>query len=114
KQFHVKREEQERLLFSRDQLAGALLKSPKASADIKFSQILTHGEETMSFLRNCGIAGTQLHYAASFVRNVQDLVMQCVPKGDDDLSAFLSDVAAVEHGVSTTLIASLLVSSFNF
>ncbi len=114
RELHIRREEQERFLFASDQLASAVLKSPRASVGQKIAQTTHHGEDTMNFLRGCGISGAQLHYASEFVRNVQDLVTQFVPQDDVELNSFLANLGAVEHAVSTTLIASILVSCFNF
>lgn len=109
KHFYLRKEAQEQYLAYCDQIATSLLKSKNARAEVKVSQTLNHGEETMTFLRNQGISETNLQHAASFIHNVQELAKQLNPGKNELLKGFLADVAAYEHGVATSMIASMLL-----
>ena len=106
--FYLRKEAQEQYLGWCDQIAGVVLQSSKISPQIKAQQTMNHGEETMSFLRNNGISAANLEYASSFVGNVQTLIKQLNPGVNPLLNGFLADIAAYEHAVSTTMLASML------
>jgi hypothetical protein len=114
KYFYLRREEQAHFLMYCDQLTSALVQSHKIPMETKVSHTLNLGDETVSFLRTHGIDDAQLQQASGFVRNVRDLLGQYAPQKNKLLTAFLENAAAYEHGVGTTVIASLLVSEFNF
>ena len=108
--FFLRKEAQERYLGYCDQITAAIIKNDKISAEVKVSQTLNHGQETMNFLKGNGISESNLEYANNFISNVQNLTTQLNPEKHDFLKTFMADLAAYEHGVGTAMIASLLIN----
>lgn len=106
--FYLRKEAQQHYLNYCNQLASSLVKNQKAPLDLQTAQVLNHGEETMKFLRSQGLSETNLQYAMGFSENLQRLVGKLELEKVDFLSDFMSDLASYEHGVSTSIIASLL------
>ena len=111
--FFIKKEVQETYLRYCEHLTTRLLTSKKIPVAIKVTQTLNHGEEVMNFLKGNGLTDFQFRYASQFVFNVNQLFSQFNPKKSNVLNAFLNDVAAYDHGVGTTMIASLLAEELN-
>lgn len=106
--FFIRKETQLQYLAYCDELSSRILKMDNVPLQLKTSQVLNHGEETMSFLRNNGLSESNVNYAKSFVSNMRILVEQLKPDENANLKGFLSDIVAYEHGVSTSMIACLI------
>ncbi len=106
--FYIRKEVQQTYLEYCDHLTSALIKHEKAPIELKTSQTLNLGEETMKFLRAYGISDKNLNYAAKFVKNVHDLTEQLNLRQQSVFDQFLSNIAAFEHGAGTCVLASLL------
>ncbi|MBI3557822.1 MAG: HDIG domain-containing protein [Deltaproteobacteria bacterium] len=111
--FFIKKEVQETYLRYCEHLTTRLLTSKAIPAAVKVAQTLNHGEEVMNFLKDNGLSDFQFRYASQFVFNVNQLFQQFNPAKNNVLNAFLNDVAAYDHGVGATMIASLLAEALN-
>jgi response regulator RpfG family c-di-GMP phosphodiesterase len=109
--FYLRKEVQQHYLNYCDKLATALLSAEKAPQELRISQTLNHGEQTLSFLRTQGLSEANLEYASNFVRNVQTLVEQLEPNKNKILADFMKEVSSYDHGVGTSVVAGLLMSS---
>ncbi|MBI4925962.1 MAG: HDIG domain-containing protein [Bdellovibrio sp.] len=109
--FYLRKEAQEGYLTYCDQIASSILKNKKIGIEVKIKQTLNHGQEAMNFLKNHGINENNLEYAKSFVNNVQVLSEKLKLESNNDfVKSFLVDLEMYEHGVSTAMIASLLIN----
>lgn len=106
--FYIRNEVQESYLKYCDYLTSALLKHESAHIETKTKQTLNQGEETLKFLRSRGLSDKHLGYASKYIQNVQDLVTQIKPEGENEIDRFLANAAAYEHGAGTSMLASLL------
>ena len=111
--FYLRKEAQEHYMAYCDKLSSAILKSDKISMNIKASQTLNQGEETMKFLKERGVSEVNLQYAASFMKNVNELINQLQPGKQPILKGFLNDMASYDHGVAVSMIASMLINSLH-
>ena len=111
--FYLRRETQEHYMAYCDKLATVILKSDKVSIQVKASQVLNQGDETFKFLQDRGVSEQNLQYAANFMKNVTELVSQLQPGKQPILKGFLADVSSYEHGVATSIIASMLMNSLH-
>lgn len=109
--FYIKKEVQDVYLAYCDHLASALLKSNAVPVEIKVSQTLNHGEETMNNLKRNGVSESNIRYAAKFTSNLRELTGQLDKKENNLLSSFMSNVAAYEHGVGTSMLAGILANT---
>ncbi len=107
--FYIRKDSQERYLAFCDTVATSLLKSQRATVDLRVSHTLNHGQETLSFLKNYGLSETSLGYVTHYIDNLSDLVKTLNTNPDAQLSGFLADLAGYEHGVSASMLASLLI-----
>ena len=107
--FFLRKDAQEQYVSYCDQLTTALLKSQTIPLEIKASQTMNQGEETLKYLHSQGISELNLKYAANFVLNVGQLMKNLNPEKHPALYNFLNDVVSYEHGVATTMIASLIL-----
>jgi response regulator RpfG family c-di-GMP phosphodiesterase len=108
KRFYVRKEAQERYLEYCDEFATQFLKDPTASVDQKVTQMVRHGEETMHLLKSIGFKELHLQHGTKFVDQLNELV------GSRDLNrnivfkAFMANLAALEHGAGTAIVAALV------
>jgi putative nucleotidyltransferase with HDIG domain len=109
--FYIRKEVQEQFLSYCGHLTTMMLPAENISSEIKVSQTLNFGEQTMSFLEQQGISEERLKYAHKFVASVKSLIAQIKPSQASDLQHFLDDVSAHEHGVSTAMLAGLLANA---
>jgi len=107
--FFLRKEQQERYLAYCDTLTQFVQRAAKVTPEIKVKQTLNLGQETMSFLRTAGLSATHMQYASGFVGSVQELTKQLRTDKNQNFRKFMDDVSAFEHGVSTSMIASLLL-----
>ncbi len=107
--FYLRKEVQEAYLAYCNKLSTTLVKSNNTPVEIKVSQTLNHGEETMGFFKKQGLSESNLEYATNFLDNVETLAKQLDTGSSDLLGGFFSDLASYEHGVATSMIASLLI-----
>lgn len=113
--FYIKKEVQEVYVSYCDHLATALLKSDKVSIDVKSSQTLNQGEETMKHFKLMGVSDANIKYADKFIANVKDLTKQVIKAAGNDknnlMSKFISTAALYEHGVGTSMLAGVLANT---
>lgn len=109
--FYIRKEAQEQYLGYCDQLASNLLRSSTAPLEAKVNQTILHGEETMRFLRTNGLKESQLNHANRFIQQIQDLLAQMNLKKHTVFKTFMNNLASVEHGTGTAIVASFVASS---
>lgn len=109
-QFFLRKEAQEHYLAFCDKLATNIVDNKNAPTELKVSQTLNHGEETMNFFKKNGLSETNMQYAVNFLSNVEKLTKNIVASQSDHVKGFLEDIASYEHGVGTAMIASLLIT----
>jgi putative nucleotidyltransferase with HDIG domain len=106
--FYLRKEAQRQYLAYTNKIAGAIVKHAKMDEKIKVSQTMNAGQETMNFLRGQGVSESNLQYASGFVGNVQTLVSQLDTSKSNAFKAFVDNLAAYDHGVSTAMIAGMI------
>ncbi|MBI3542858.1 MAG: HD domain-containing protein [Deltaproteobacteria bacterium] len=106
--FHIRKDAHANYLAYCDHLAGALLAHPSIPTEIKVSQVLNAGEETLKFLSERGLPHGRVEYAARFARNVQKLSNDLRLENHPLLHQYLNDAASYDHAVGATLVAGLL------
>lgn len=111
--FYLRKEAQERYLAYCDQLASALISKPQVPLSIVVTQTLNHGTETINFLRSNGLSDTSIQYANKFVENVSALSKSMRFREHPAIASFMTDIAAYEHGIATSMFASLLIGPMN-
>jgi hypothetical protein len=114
--FYLRREAQEHYLTYCDQLATGALKVAGVRAEVKVTRVFAHGEETLAFLRSRGLTELNLEHACQFVDNAHELVTQIEPESPaakDALKSFLDNLAAYDHGVSASMVASMLAKALD-
>lgn len=111
--FYLRREAQERYLTYCDKIATALLSKPQVPLAISMKQTLSHGEEVLKFLRNNGLSESSISHSNQFIENVSLLANKLRLHAHPAISAYLSDIASFEHGIATSIFASLLIIPLN-
>ena len=106
--FYLRREVQARYLSYCDQLAEAVLASPKISVGLKLGTALNLGQETMSFLRANGVVSAHLEYAHHFIGALADYLRESSIDGSREIRRFMANLPAYDHGVSTVLVGAVL------
>ena len=105
--FYIRKEDQEAHLKFTETLSNVMVKKGMPSVEIQAAQTLNYGQETLKFLHQQGISESRLYHAANFVTNIQQVVGKM--SGDQStIAALMADIATYEHGVSTSMIASLV------
>lgn len=112
--FHLLKGAQEYYLNYCDHLTAALLKKPQVPKEVKISQTLNHGEETMSFLRSTGVTPGALVHAEKFTGHVRTVTQQLQSDKHPVIDEFLMNLANYEHAVSATMVAALFVAPLRF
>ncbi len=107
--FYISKESQEYYLGFCDRLSTSLLKRSDIPTEIKMSQVMNHGEETLKFLKTQGMNETNVKYAAQFLENVHSLVKTINPGKSPVLKKFLTDITSYDHAVGVTTIAAMLI-----
>lgn len=92
--FYLRKEIHTQYLALCDHLTTTLLKELEVSLEVKASQTMLQGEETLNFLKDRGISDENLRYASSFVTNVCTLVDQVKLSRLDVFRDFMSHVAS--------------------
>ncbi len=115
--FYILKEIQEVYLSYCDHLTKALLNSDQVSIEVKTSQTLNQGEETINHFRNIGVTAANIQYALRFESNVRELASQLL-RGTVNknrlVSKFIKTAALYEHGVGTSMIAGILANAMQF
>ncbi len=106
--FHLRKEEQERYLQFCAKIAASLSQNKKVSQQAKVNQAMNFGQETMNFLKKQGISEENMTYASDFVENVHAAVENMNLAHHDEFKNFMKDLANYDHGVSTSMITSLI------
>ncbi len=113
--FYIKKEVQEVYVSYCDHLASALLKSDKATIDVKTTQTLNQGEETMKHFKMMGVSEVNIKYADKFLTNMKDLTKQVIKASghekNNPMAKFISTAALYEHGVGTSMLAGVLANA---
>lgn len=108
--FYLRKEAHEQYLSYCEKIATGILNHPKTSMEMKISQVLNHGEETIKFFKNNGISDTNLQYSLNFVKNVEVLIRQIDPGKNQLVKGFLDDIVARDHGSGVVMIAALVMN----
>lgn len=112
--FYLRKEAQEVYLQYCDHLTSKIIANPRISEGAKISMTLNQGAETVSFLRTQGMNESGIHHAEQFVDNVKSLARHLDRKKAGVLDKYLSDISNAEHGVATSMIATLLTGPLRF
>lgn len=126
--FYIKREMQDRYISYCDHLSNALTSvlsdasaqiaengvntsgatQKSAVGQVATSQTLALGHELMRLFQEKGIQSEYLGYTGNFIQNLGKLTKKGSFSDRKELSSFLNQAAAYEHGVSTAFISSLI------
>jgi len=112
--FYIRKEVHETYLRYCHHLTSRLVRAPTAPLEVKISQTLNHGQETLSFLAEHRFGEPDLHQVSNFVSNVQELFLQFNPRSNEVMSKFLEDLVLYEHAVGTTMVGCLLGRGLKF
>ncbi len=112
--FYIKKDVHEKYLQHCDELVTNLLKEKEAPVEIKVSQVLNYGEQTITFLKNNSVNEQNLKHAYHFVEDVKSLIKQMNIENNKFMSKLLSHTATYEHSVATTLLTGVLSHSLSF
>lgn len=109
--FYLRKDAQESYLDFCSQLSTAILKSNSAPPEVKASQVMNLGEQSLLYLQDrCErLTPSHVKYAIQFSSNSLKLAEQFETAGHDFLRGYLKNVAACGHGAATAMIAALLV-----
>lgn len=108
--FHLRKEDQSAYLSYCNQIASKVVQSKTISVAVKTGQALNYGQETLSFLKSQGLSESNLSHATNFVENVHNVVSQMGMRKSEVLKNFFKNVEGYEHGVSVSMITSLLAN----
>ena len=106
--FHLRKEEQQRYLQFCAKIAASLSKNHQVSTQAKVNQAMNFGQETMNYLKKEGMSEENLSYASDFVENVHAVVENLNFAHHEEFQHFMKDLATYDHGVSTSMITSLI------
>ncbi|MGE0614509.1 MAG: HD domain-containing protein [Bacteriovoracia bacterium] len=106
---YIRREAQRAYLAYCDVLMQKLQATRGVTPEIRIQQTVHAGEQVLSFLRNQGVEPAAVRTAEHFVENMETLMSQLSLESVPEIKAFTRDIARYEHGVATTMIASILV-----
>jgi len=109
--FYIRKEVQENYLNYCEHITKKIIKNKNISTDVKVSQTLNLGEQTMSFLKNGSVDEKSLEAASSFVNTTREMFDQFCPAKGSIMDSFLSDLAGQEHGVATTMLSALMAKT---
>lgn len=108
--FYIRKEAQEYYLRYCENLATKLLKSKTASVEVKTAATLNFGQEVASAFKSFGVSESSVAHATQFARATHQLIEELRPTDKSLLSKFMGDLLRYEHGVRTSMIASLLLA----
>jgi HD-GYP domain-containing protein (c-di-GMP phosphodiesterase class II) len=112
--FYIRKAAQESYLKFCETLASGALATDNASMDIKVGFTLNQGEETIRFMKNCGLKSNVLKHVKLFVANVQQMLAIANLGSKTHVTNFCKDVALRDHGVTTTIMSSLMLKPLSF
>lgn len=112
--FFIKKEAQEVFLQYCDSMTGILLHKETVNTDLKVSQVMNYGKETVDFLKNRGFNEATLMTAKQFVTHSNKLVKQLKPEKSPVLKKFLGNVVLCEHGTGITMLTGLMLEALEF
>lgn len=112
--FYIKAEAQEIFLQYCDSMTGILLHKNSSPMDLRVTQVMNYGKETVDFLKKRGFNEATLLTAKQFVTHSERLVKQLKPEKSPVLRKFLSSVVLCEHGTGLTMMVGLMLEALNF
>lgn len=112
--FYIKSTAQEIFLQYCDSMTGILLHKEKVPVDLKVSQVMNYGKETVDFLKARGFNEATLMTAKQFVTHSSKLVKQLKPEKSPVLRRFLGNVVLCEHGTGITMLTGLMLEALEF
>lgn len=114
--FYIHKESQEQYLAYCDKILDHLSKSEKVQAQAKIPLALSHGQNTLEYLRdrrNLEEAG--IDFAVKYTTSVWNLVDELQLRTQSGiLDAFLNELTTCDHGVGTVFLVGLLAREFGF
>lgn len=113
-EFYLRKEAQEQYLRYCDHLATSILKRSNVPIGVKTSLVINQGQETASFLKHSGLSTEGITYAEKYVENVRNLVKFLKLERHEAIKSYLQNLAQLEHGVATTMVAALLAVPLKF
>jgi len=105
--FYIRKEDQEQHLKFVAQISNNILNKNLGSVSIQAAQTLNYGQETIQFLQDQGISESRLSHAANFVGNIREVVSKMANE-NTLISKLMEDLIGYEHGVSVSMITSLM------
>ncbi|MEK6579628.1 MAG: HD domain-containing phosphohydrolase [Bdellovibrionota bacterium] len=111
--FYLKREVQQHYLNYEDKVVSAILKSPSLAPSVKASQTLKFGEEALNYVQGT-LDPSKMEFAKQFVGNVEQLIRSMELTKNSTVKSFIENLAAYNHGIGVTVIASILAKSLDF
>ncbi len=112
--FYIKAAAQEIFLQYCDSMTGILLHKKEVPLDLKVSQVMNYGKETVDFLVKRGFNEATLMTAKQFVTHSSRLVQQLKPEKNPVLRRFLGNVMLCEHGTGITMLTGLMLEALEF
>lgn len=112
--FYIKAEAQEIFLQYCDSLTGIIVAKKEAPIELKVSQVMNFGGETLEFLKQRGFNEATLLSAKQFVSHSSNLVKQLKPDRSPVLRKLLSNVALCEHGTGVTILVGVMLERLGF
>jgi len=113
-QFYLKRDSQEEYLIFCDQVSKEILRARPVPTEIKIRHTLNLGDQTMSYIKTCGLSRSSLAFAENFVQGTGKLIDELNLKQHDVVNEYLCHASGYEHGVSASIIASLMIRNIGF
>ena len=111
---YIAKDDHQRYVAFCEKIAAGSLKMKSADLEVQTKFVLTHGEETINYLKSSGLGHESLQFATNFVKNVEGLIHNLGCKRNSFVSGFFTDLKKYDHGVSTSFIASLLANALKF
>lgn len=112
--FYLRKEAQESYLQYCDQIGSVAIQKVGVPDGIKSSFVMNHGEQTMQYLLHSGVNMSSVNYARTYVGRTRDLVERLSGQGAQPLKSLQSDLLLFEHGVSMTMLGSILAREMKF
>jgi len=106
--FFIGRRGHEQCLTYCDALAKNLLDAPGISFEMKISDLFSKGQTVVETIRKEGLNPIHIDYILAYLAHVRALMRQTKLDSHSQIQAFLSNLAAYDHGVGTAMVAGLL------
>lgn len=114
REFYLEKSAQAKYVTYCDQIAEKVATNSQFGANIQIKGMLTHGQETVGFLKSQGLNSGTISFAVDFVSNVEKFAKTTKLYEDKNALKYLEDFTKYDHGVSISLISSLIGKVLKF